>query len=276
MPFLQAHHIVDLYCWVDSIVDVPVAKKAGRPPALSESEVVTALIWGTIALKHKTLKDVYDAVERYHRPDFPKLPHYSTFVAEAHRASALMFEMLSALLSTTEATRIMDATMLPVCKPHRADDHKVAKNIAKFGKNWQGWHYGFKLHASVGMNGALCGLALTPANVHDAQAMPALLNKHARVAVGDTLYGASVMGRKIWETYGTVIVAPPHPKQQKKIASLWQIDLLNARSKIESVFDYLKEHLYLVSSFPRSVMGYVVHYVRVLLGYQILALAKGF
>jgi len=53
----------------------------------------------------------------------------------------------------------------------------------------------------------------------------------------------------------------------------WQHKLLTFRSKIESVFDYLKEHLHLVSSFPRSVMGYLLHYVRILLAYLIMVVS---
>lgn len=41
--------------------------------------------------------------------------------------------------------------------------------------------------------------------------------------------------------------------------------------KIEATFDLLKELLPLVSSFPRSVNGCLLHYVRILLGYQMLA-----
>lgn len=55
----------------------------------------------------------------------------------------------------------------------------------------------------------------------------------------------------------------------------WQHWLLKTRTKIESVFDYLKEHLHLVSSFPRSVPGYFFHCLRILSGYQVLALLKG-
>lgn len=273
MLFLQSNHIVDLYCWVDS--QLPAQQyHTGRPALLSESEVITILIWNTITLKQKTLKDIHQAMQLYHAADF-RLPKYSAFVAHCHRSVPQMLSLLSQLLFDTEAIRIMDATMLPVCKNHRADSHKVAKAIAQFGKNWQGWHYGFKLHASISLDGKLCGLALTRANVYDAQAMVKILNKHCVVAVWDTLYGAKVMGSVIKKQYGTVIIAPPWPTQKKKIATLWQIDLLNQRSKIESVFDYLKEHLHLVSSFPRSIAGYVLHYARILLSYQIMALSKG-
>jgi len=181
-----------------------------------------------------------------------------------------VYAILEQLLSKDSPLRFVDSTMLPVCKLVRADHHKVARSIAKFGKNHQGWHYGFKLHASINHNGRLAGLALTPANVHDAQMMPSILNEKVKIAVGDTSYGASVMRRYLWETYGTFVLAYPHPKQNKKIMAYWQQVLLSLRPKIESVFDYLKEHLHLVSSFPRSVKGYLFHYLRVLLGYQIM------
>lgn len=275
MLSLQPHHITDLYCLVDDLLPrQPANPRGGRPSLLSDSELVTALIWNALVLRQKTIKDLYRSLQLYHQPEFPRLPRYRGFVTDCHRITAVCLSLLQQLLCTTEPVRIMDTTMLPVCKPHRVDSHKVARNIADFGKNHQGWHYGFKLHASVDARGALCGIALTPASVYDAQMMPKILNEHAKVAVGDTLYGASVMRRHIWERYGTVIVAPPHPAQKKKLLTHWQYLLLRWRSKIESVFDYLKEHLHLVTSFPRSITGYLFHYVRILLAYQLLALAS--
>lgn len=273
MLALQANDIADLYCWIDEVVPKRV-RGPGKPPALETSEVVTILTWHTLLLKQKTLKDIHDTVSLYHRSDFPRLPPYNTFVAECHRALPDMFLVLTSMLSEEEAVRIMDSTMIEVCKLHRVDRYKVAKNRAAFGKNWQGWHFGFKLHASIALDGRLCALALTPANVHDAQMEHLLLNEHARVAVGDTLYGARVMRERMWKRYKTIVITPPHPKQRKKLAAPWQIELLEARSKIESVFDVLKEHFHFVSSFPRSFAGYLVHYLRVLLSYQIAVLSR--
>jgi hypothetical protein len=209
MLFLHSHHIVDLYCWVDDKVEYPVEKKVGRPLALSNTELITLLVWNAIILRQKTLKDLHTFVSMYHQKDFPTLPKYSGFVAACHRALPQCFELLILLLDTGAPVRIMDSTMLPVCKLHRVDHYKVAKNIAQFGKNWQGWHYGFKLHASINLTGALSGIALTPASVYDAQMEHLLLNKNCRVAVGDTLYGASVMRSRMWRRYGTVIISPP-------------------------------------------------------------------
>jgi hypothetical protein len=274
MLFLQTHHILDLYCWIDERVEQRARKAVGRPALLSDSEIITILVWNTLVVRQKTLKDIHGFMEIYHTEDFPAFPKYSGFVATCHRVLPKSVLLLHQLLNTDADIRIMDATMLPVCTPGRADAHKVAKSIAAFGKNWQGWHYGFKLHASIDLQGVLCGIALTPANVYDAQMEYLLLNQNCRLAVGDTLYGASVMRKRMWNRYGTIIIAPPHPKQKKKVATPWQIALLNIRSKIESSFDVLKEHLHLVSSFPRSINGYLLHYVRILLGYQIIALSS--
>lgn len=269
---LPLHHIVDLYCWVDETLAERKCPKKGRPPVLSSSEVMTIVMWCTLVLRQKTLKDIYRTLSTYHQRDFPRMPRYNTFVDEVHRSLPFMFELLCDLLASTETIRIMDSTMLEVCKLHRADRYKTARNMVDFGKNWQGWHYGFKLHASISLDGRLCGIALTQASVYDAQMEHLLLNEYTRLAVGDTLYGASVMRARMWRRYGAIIIAPPFPKQKRKIAAPWQIDLLKRRSKIESVFDYLKEHLHLVSSFPRSMAGYLVHYVRILLSYQMMAL----
>lgn len=275
MLSLEENRITELYVWVDDSLQKTLAKPGvGRPSLLSDSEMLTVLLWNVMMLRQKTLKDIHRTMKVYHSKDFPVFPCYSAFVEHCHKLIPNLYFLLQSLLEDTAPLRILDSTMLPVCKLIRSDSHRVAMGIADFGKNWQGWHFGFKLHASITPKNTLCAVVLTPASFYDAQAMSKLLNEHARLAVGDTLYGASVMRKKIWEEYGTIVIAPPHPKQKKKIAAFWQLFLLEMRPKIESVWDYLKEHMHLVSSFPRSISGYILHYLRILLGYQLLALAS--
>lgn len=271
MLVLTKQNIIDLYVWVDNILPKTEKFLGGRPSHLANSELMTILIWNTLTVKQKTLKDIYQWINLDYGDEFPCLPSYGNFLKHCHRSLPLMIKVLNDLLQSTASVRIMDSTMLQVCKLVRADRHKTARNIADFGKNHQGWHYGFKLHASVNLDRQLCALAFTPASYNDAQQMPKILNQYTKVAVGDGGYTASVMKKHIFETYGTLIVSPPHFKQNKKLITPWQYTLLRIRPKIESVFDYLKEHLHLISSFPRSVAGYLLHYVRIILGYQIMA-----
>ena len=48
--------------------------------------------------------------------------------------------------------------------------------VSRMGKNWQGWHYGFKLHASIDTKGRLSGVVFTAADVHDIHGMDHILN----------------------------------------------------------------------------------------------------
>lgn len=95
------------------------------------------------------------------------------------------------------------------------------------------------------------------------------MDDNTRVAVGDGGYNARVMREYIWEEHKCFVLAPPHPKQKRKVASEIQIRLLRAREKVKCMFDYLKNHLNLVTSFPRSIDGYLLNYLRNLLGYQV-------
>lgn len=270
MPLLYCENITDLFVWIDEMVPKRLEQKVvGRPRALADVEMVTILVWNVLVLKHKNWKDLHRFLRIYHRRDFPRLPKYNAFLVLCHRVAEVCFRILQQILAVDAPLKFMDGTMLPVCKHKRADDHKVAKDIANFGKNWQGWHYGFKLHASVTHDGKLCALAFTQASVHEKNIVQKLLGTCTKIAVGDSSYGGKDLREKTWKMRGTYILAPAF-YGQKKLMTAWQKALLEQRSCIESVFDYLKEHLHLVTSFPRSVYGYLAHYAMVLLGYQVM------
>jgi len=270
MNALCKDNIVDLFVWVDdSLRQLGVATNSnGRPPVLSRSEIVTILIWDGLAEAHRTLKDTYRWIKRDYGDCFPKLPAYQNFVLQAHNSLEAMSELLLGSLNYDAELRFADSTMLEVCALDRSNFHKVAKEAAKYGKNHQGWHYGFKLHASIDEYGNLTGVCFTPADVYDAQRIDKLVRGKTKTLVGDSHYGASVMKRKIHRETGAIIIAQPHYRQKKGLTTKEQRRLLRMRTKIEAVFDYLKEHMGMVTSFPRSVRGYFVHYVRILLGYQ--------
>lgn len=266
MHAIQKQHIVDLFVWVDD--SLPKHIQRGRPSTLTNSDLLTILIWDGLCEPHKNLSGVYAWITREYDDYFPRLPKYQNFVAHVHRLLPQLVWVLQSLLASNAPLRFADSTMLPVCKPIRADRHRVAKGVAAFGRNWQGWHYGFKLHAAIDHNNRLAALVFTPANEHDNQVMERLVNDQTRVLVGDSHYGGSVMRKRLWKKHRTIVIAPPHHSQRRKIAAAWQMRLLHMRPKIEAAFGKLKEQRFLVTSFPRSVQGYFTHYVRVLLGYQ--------
>ena len=282
MRILQKHNIIDIFVWVDDSLPKELRyssksvvkdggnsnRKVGRPAALSVSEIITILLFSNLTAPQRLLKDIWKWAITNHNDDF-KLPCYSKFVECCHRAIPHMERLLKELLVSDASLRFIDSTMLPVCRRCRADSHKVAKGYADWGKNHQGWWYGFKLHAAIDGKGNLAAIWFTPANAADSQQIPKLVDDNTDIAIGDGGYNADVMRRHMWRDHKCFILAPPHPKQNKKLALNIEIDLLKAREKIECVFDYLKNHLNLVTSFPRSIKGYLLNYLRNLLGYQV-------
>src|ERR1051326_9469994 len=133
MRALQKQHIVDVFVWVDD--SLPKVVKPGTRPVLSDSELLTILIWDGLTEPHKTLRSLYGWMQRDYADCFPKLPKYQNFVAHCHRLLPQLLELLGSTLSTAAPLRFADSTMLPVCKIFRADRHRVARGFAAFGKN---------------------------------------------------------------------------------------------------------------------------------------------
>lgn len=114
--------------------------------------------------------------------------------------------------------------------------------------------------------GQLSNVTFTPADVYDGHVTSRLVR--LELVVGDSHYGGRIdRGEALARAWGHRGGAGSlHPETQ--LMAEWQQVLLNLRAKIEGTFDTLKEHVPFVSSFPRSLDGYVLPYVRILLGYQ--------
>ncbi|MGB3023792.1 MAG: IS982 family transposase [Candidatus Saccharimonadales bacterium] len=264
MRVLRQHHLIPLFVMVGERLPVPQIHR-GRKAILRDSEAITILAFNLLTCQQQTLRQVYDWISQYHTSDFPILPTYQNFVKHCHRIIPTLAHVLDGLLIHEAELRFMDSTMLEVCRLVRMRWHRVARGYAKKGYNHQGEHYGFKLHAGIDNDGRLCAYVFSDAVDHDSRALPYLVNRHTKVAVGDTGY-RSALHKKIHRAWGTIFVVPPHYKQRRQIATQSQMKLLKRRPKIEAVFDYLKEHLHLQTSFPRSMQGYALHYLRILLG----------
>jgi len=266
MRALRRQHIVDVFVWVDD--SLPKQVKPGAKSVLSDSELATILIWDGLTEPHQNLAEVYTWIKREYQDCFPRLPAYQNFVAHCHRLLPTLSWLLQSTLSTAAPLRFVDSTMLPVCRLVRAERHKVARGVAQFGKNHQGWHYGFKLHASIDHESKFAALYFTPANESDVLQLKHLVNSATSIVVGDAGYTAKITQRHIWRDYHCIVISPPRPRQQWAMAR-WQHVLLTLRPKIEATFSNLKGRSHFVTSYPRSVRGYFVHYIRVLLGWQL-------
>lgn len=265
MLSLYTHDITDLFVLVDETLPRTLPGR-GRKPLMDVSELVTALLWNMLTVHSRTLKDVWIWLMLYHHRDF-QVPHYSAFIDACQRALPELVWLLE-LFCAESPIEIVDSTVLPVCKNHRADAYRTLDSeLVGWAYNHQGSFFGFKLHLACDLKQQICRVILTRGDVHD-QTPLSVLRGRARLLIGDRHYGGKAI-RQWLAKQGVLVIAPPQIKQTHQLMAQWQAFFLNLRPRIESIFDALKEHLGLVTSFPRSLKGYLVHYARVILGYQL-------
>lgn len=275
-PVTKGDTLLTLYTTVDDLVQTAPTPThrgpGGRPTILSDAELVTALVYAVGIAGTKTLKAAYNLTANSHGREFPELPAYEGFTQHIHRAAPLLWWVLGQLCQpqTGDQIRLVDATKIPVCKNIRANAHQVTKGVADWGKTGEGWFFGFKLHLAVTERGALRVAILTPGNVNDRTQLDSLLKGFQGTALGDGGYLVHPTVRQSFWHRGVWLLTGVR-KNMRKLMTAWQYGLLKVRQRIEGVNDYLKEHLNLVTSFPRSVVGYLVHYLSVLIAYQLHA-----
>ena len=231
---------------------------AGRPANLTSSEVLTLGNW----------KAFYALMDAGFRQEFPKLPCYETLLRQINAHGPLGLLLLIALLGRQEGpgTYALDATAIPVSRHRR--QAKVVRQWAAWGKDSdRHWFFGFKLHAVCDPRGQLVSLRITPGNLADVTQAEALLSQLRGLVVADAAYISTPLREKLWEL-GLLLLTPLR-KNMKGLASLEQTQHFSRRSIIETVVSVLKDRLGLVTSLPRSLDGYLSHYVLVLLAYQL-------
>jgi len=70
MRALLRNHIVDVFVWVDDAL--PKRVRPGAESILSNSEIVTILIWDGLTESHQNLREIYDWIVREYKDCFPK------------------------------------------------------------------------------------------------------------------------------------------------------------------------------------------------------------
>jgi len=235
----------------------------GRPANLTPSEVLTLALfrfWTTLG-NWKAFYALMDA-------GFPQLPCYETLLRQINAHGPLGLLLLIALLGRQEGpgTYALDATAIPVSRHRR--QAKVVRQWVAWGKDSdRHWFFGFKLHAVCDPRGQLVSLRITPGNVADVTQAEALLSQLRELVIADAAYISTPLREQLGEL-GLLLLTPLR-KNMKGLASLEQTQHFSRRSIIETVFSVLKDRLGLITSLPRSLDGYLSHYVFVLLAYQL-------
>jgi len=243
---------------------------SGRKPSLVLSEAAT-ISYLKSKYNIKTWKGLYKLLNDKFRADF-NLPSYKNFVLLMNRYSQPILILLNIFLQINRkksgVIKLMDSTPLPVCKNYNISKHKTMKLVATRSRSTKGWFYGLKLHLVSDIYGNILFIKFTTGSVGDRQVLDQILEKITKsIMVADAGYCSKKLEQKA-RKYTNLLITPVR-KNMKRLSSPLDICLLNLRSRIEVIFSILKERLNLETSLPRSISGYMAHYIHVIFGYVV-------
>lgn len=190
--------------------------------------------------------------------------HYKTLVVNLNRFAHLVALMLLLLLRQNRAVahpvKHTDSTDIPVCLVKNGARHKTMAALAAWGKTGRGWFYGLKLHLTSDLERRLLAVTFTSGNRADATVFRELNNDLDGVFLADAAYTGERLAREFHQEHRRWLLASPR-KNMKKLMSRLEAALYATRMMVEWNFRSLKMTYGLVTSLPRSVNGYLAHYV---------------
>ena len=190
--------------------------------------------------------------------------HYKTLVVNLKRFANLIGMLLCFLLKSNRGgahpLKHTDATDLPVCLVKNARQHKTMAALAAWGKTGKGWFYGLKLHLTSDYRRRVLALSFTSGNQADATVFLKLNRDLTGVFIADAGYTGETLAREFYQEHRRLLLAKPR-RNMKKIMSEIQTALYATRMMVEWNFRSLKMIYGLVTSLPRSLDGYLAHYL---------------
>ncbi len=227
----------------------------GRKPILKNSEAVTAVIfWRRQNIGSK--KSLYEILE-------PSMS-YNRFVVALNKTAKYLATIITAVMKflrkNAHLVKFTDSTELPVCLNKNAKQHKTMRGLSAKSKSSKGWFYGLKLHLSADCQGKVLAIKFTPGNSNDRSIFKKMNDKQRGLFVADAGYVSEELERDFFIEHERLVITCPR-KNMKKLSVPWQISLLNLRMRVEIHFRVLKVCYGLVTSLPRSIDGYLTHYI---------------
>lgn len=227
----------------------------GRKPILKNSEIVAAVIfWRRQNIGSK--KSLYEILE-------PPMS-YNCFVAALNRAIKYLARIIAAVIrffrKNSCIVKFTDSTELPVCLNKNAKNHRTMRGLSAKSKSSKGWFYGLKLHLSADCQGKVLAVRLTPGNSDDRSVFKKMNAKLRGLFIADAGYVSEELERDFFVEHERAVITGTR-KNMKKLSAPWQISLLNLRMRVEVHFRVLKVCYGLVTSLPRSIDGYLTHYL---------------
>lgn len=271
------NNLVELYCIVDDFwkefkpefeknqLELGTKKRL-KPCRLTESEIMTILIYFH-QMQFRNFKTYYTQYVQTHlRSEFPDLVSYNRFVELMPSVLLPLCFFVHSQEKTETGIYFVDATPIEVCHIKRASSNRVFKNIARKGKSSMGWFFGFKLHIVINDTGELMAFKLTPATCDDRIPVNQLTQGLQGKLVGDKGYISQKLFDELYQR-GLQLITRIKKNMKNKLMLLVDKLLLRKRALVESVNDQLKNISQVEHSRHRSSLNFMVNLISGLAAY---------
>ena len=242
--------LVSLYVLIDDWWRAdrpPTARKPGRPPRLTDSEVLTLAVLAQWP-RFRSERDFWRFAHAHLRSYFPTLCSQSHFNRRVRSLAlelrAFQRDLARTLAKSSAVYRVMDTTLIPAIVRVRACRKGSFAGQASFGRNVSKteWVYGFKVALVVDPDGIVSAFGLAPANCDERPIGDALIAQDRRDAYLADKGFSSVEWERHWlQTYGALVAATPKNSDHRawpRAARRWAS---GKRQVIEGVIDQLKD-----------------------------------
>lgn len=267
---------VDDFCkeflpkWRQELIDSGVGQepKRKRQFKMSESEVMTIVIYFHTA-RFRDFKTYYTKyVQKYLRKEFPELVSYNRFVELMQSVLMPLCFFMLAQAKTKTGLYFVDSMHIKACHIKRQYQNKVFKDIAKKSKTTVGWFFGFKLHLIINDMGEIMAFKLTPGNVDDRVPVPELASGLTGKIVGDKGYIKQKLFDQLFDK-GLQLITRIKKNMKNKLMPMFDKILLRKRAIIESVNDQLKNLCQVEHTRHRSTNNFAVNIIGALTAYSL-------
>lgn len=258
-------------------------RRRGPAPTLADSEVLTMVVVGEfLGLDRDSAIDAY--FRREHPDWFPALGrvHRTTFARQAANLWALterLWRLLLAHIPHDPSLSFIDSVPTPVCRFGRAYTCSRFRGLAAFGRDTgsKATFYGLRTHLRGCWPGVVTAISLAPANVHDRDLVPELVEGMEGLALGDRNYWDPKLTAELARA-GITLLAP-FKKRASDPTPLRSRLITRTRWRIETVASQWVERYHLKRVWARDAWHLTSRILRKVLSHTIavhLCLERGF
>ncbi|OGI72937.1 hypothetical protein A2W56_00525 [Candidatus Nomurabacteria bacterium RIFCSPHIGHO2_02_41_18] len=238
-------------------------KSTGRKLALQGEETIALSIFKqTVGIPTK--KAIFDI--------FTPRESYKTLCVQMNRFAFHALVILNMILKWNQKNahviKHTDSTDVPVCLNKNAKCHKTMKLLSSWGHSGKGFYYGLKMNITTDLKRTLLAVSFGTGNSDDRKTFQKMNKNIDGIFVADAGYSSKDLEEEFYQENKKILFTKPR-KNMKKIIAGFQYHLYNTRMLIELNFRNLKMLYAFLTSFPRSIDGYLANYIYSILAYAL-------